>query len=157
MKKLSVVLVALFVLGLVLPASAQGTSATISITEADLNAAYRVTNPSRTQVTNVYVDVQEGQVVITGDVRIQRGSNPTVSVAVTYVPKLVQSGSRTRLDWDISSIIVDGENYTGTAYGTVRNAYTTALRNAVNTKVARTFNVTNVTVGGDVISVTGSR
>jgi hypothetical protein len=138
-------------------AQAQATTATVSFTEAELNAAYRVVNPRRQKISNVFVDIQEGQVVVTSTVTPETGNRSPVRLAVTYVPKLVQTSLRTRLEWDVTQVTVDGTPTSGSTYASIRNAYSTALRNALDSKFGRSFSVTSFTVGGDVITVNGSR
>lgn len=152
MKKIVLALLILLLTLPMLTASAQST--TITVTEADLNGALRVQNPARQTVSNVVVDIQEGQVVITATITPRRGN--AVTGVATLVPKLVTTGSRTRLEWDISSFTINGQSGSG-QYTNARNALSNAYRTAIDAKLGRTFSVQNVTVGGDAITITGSR
>lgn len=100
----------MFVLSLVavfavfaLPAFAQ--NRTVSVTEDQINSAYRVTNSARRSVTDVYVDLQSGQAVISATVTMRgRDSWDTVT---TIVPSVSSSG---RITWTVSSVTVDGQS-----------------------------------------------
>jgi hypothetical protein len=84
------------------PASAQ-TSKTKSITEAQINASYRVTNPHRRQITSISVDLRPGQVVITSNYLYPSGKTAvTETVAVPFI----QNG---RIFWSVTSRSRNGE------------------------------------------------
>ena len=59
---------------LVVPTFAQGTTTTrtIIVTEEQINASYWVTNPVRRSVSNVHVDLQAGQVVVSATFTYRR-------------------------------------------------------------------------------------
>jgi hypothetical protein len=154
MKKLALTLMIL-VLSLPLWTASAQNSITVTVTESQLNSALRVQNPTRTTVNNVVVDVQEGQVVISATFTPRRGST-SYAVAATFVPKLVNSGTRTRLEWDVTSFTVNGQAGSS-QYTAWRNNLSSALRAAGDTAVGRTFNVQNVVVSGNAISITGTR
>lgn len=89
-----------------LPAFAQDSTTTsheVTITEEQVNASYRVTNPRRAAVTNVYVDLQPGQVVVSETVTF-RGHDPIQTVSV-----LVPTIANNRLNWSVTSVTHDGQ------------------------------------------------
>lgn len=86
------------------PAFAQTNAArTLTFTEQDINAAFRVTNPPRRTVTNVHVDLQPGQVLISATLTY-RGRAP-MQVTATYVPSITSG----RVYWSVSAATVNGK------------------------------------------------
>ncbi len=152
MWKKSVLLLALLAL-IAIPLSASAApvsqnTRTVTITEQQINDALRVTNPRRTTISNVVVDLQEGQATITATITL-RNSQPA-SAAVVVTPKLTTIGSRTLIEWDITSFTINGKSGSG-EYTAARNALTSALRQAVSQQQGRQFSAQSVTVTGDAI------
>ncbi len=86
------------------PAFAQtGSTRTITLTEADINASFRVTNPPRRTVTNVHVDCQPGQVVISATMTYR--GHPPMQVAATFAPSI----NNGRVYWLVSAATVNGQ------------------------------------------------
>jgi len=87
--------------------SAEPASATVTITEAQINSSFRVTNPVYRRVTNVRVDLQPGQAVVgaTLTVRAPRGQTTTVYQTVSsWIPSIVNG----RVSWTLASATVNG-------------------------------------------------
>jgi hypothetical protein len=107
-KRIFIVIVVLVMVALPMVVSAQSASRTFTITEAQINQSFRVTNPVRVRVSNMVVDLQPGQVSIsyTYTVRAPRGSSTTSrSVNTIYVPNVTNG----RLYWSVTSVIVNGQ------------------------------------------------
>jgi hypothetical protein len=86
---------------LVVPTFAADTK-TVTITEATINATYRVTNPARRSVSSKSVDLQPGKVVVSYSVTYPK--KPTVQVIKTFVPS-IQNG---RVYWSVTSVTRNG-------------------------------------------------
>jgi hypothetical protein len=100
-----ILLVVLVLAGLTLPlttAGAQSATGTLTLTESQINNSYRVTNPWRRAVTNVSVDLQAGQVVISSTQTYRRAS---YAVVATYTPR-IQDG---RIYWTLVSATANGQ------------------------------------------------
>lgn len=106
MKKVAhIVLVVLVLAGLALPlatAGAQAAAGTLTLTESQINSSYRVTNPWRRAVTNVSVDLQAGQVVISSTQTYRRAS---YAVVATYTLS-IQDG---RIYWTLANATANGQ------------------------------------------------
>jgi hypothetical protein len=93
---LLIVVVAAVSMGITAPASAQTTRA-VTITEQQINATYRVTNPYRWTVTSIVVDLRPGQAVVTYNLKYRNGQ--TATTETTLVPT-VREG---RLYWNVTT------------------------------------------------------
>jgi len=87
---------------LVIPAAAAVTR-TWTATEDQINSTYRVTNPARRTVSDVSVDLQPGQVVVSSTHTYRR--NIAYSVVTTFIPTV----SNGRVTWEVSTTTVNGE------------------------------------------------
>jgi carbon monoxide dehydrogenase subunit G len=85
----------------VLPSFAQ--TSTFTLTEEFINQSYRVTNPSRTTVTNVSVDLKPNQVVISATFTPRRST--TSSNTITTLSPSLENGV---VNWEVMSLTVDG-------------------------------------------------
>ncbi|MBI5960907.1 MAG: hypothetical protein HY866_19365, partial [Chloroflexi bacterium] len=105
LSRLVLVMVVVFTLGaLVMPAAAQDSDTrTKTLTEEQINDSYRVSNPWRRTITDVVVDLQPDQVVISATYT-RRGHDP-VSTATTLVPSMEDG----RIYWTVSQILANGE------------------------------------------------
>lgn len=74
-----------------------------AITEAEINSTYAVTNPVRRTVSDVFVDLQSGQAVVSYTVTGRRGN--TGDVEITMVPSV----SNGRIFWSVTSGTLNGE------------------------------------------------
>lgn len=105
------------------PAAAQETFSR-TLTEAEINDAYRVANPRRAALSNVNVDLQPGQVVITADHATR--NRGTVTTITTMQPS-VDSG---RVYWNVVSIVTaDGQQASEDLIAQVNAAIATSWRN----------------------------
>ncbi len=79
----------------------------VTYTETQINNSFRVTNPADRRITNEYVNLQPGQVTITGTLSWrQRGSGvQTANVAVVLTPTI----SNGRVEWNVVSITSNGQ------------------------------------------------
>lgn len=85
------------------PALAAEKTVTVVLSETDINSSYRVTNPVRRTLSEVYVDLQTGQVVITATYTAPNVS--PIPVSVTLVPTL----SNGRVTWAVSAATANGK------------------------------------------------
>src|SRR5436305_119433 len=85
---------------------ATGTPVTKTITEAQINSSFRVTNPANRNITNEYVNLQPGRVIISATLTSrQRSGVQTAAVAVVVTPTL----NNGRVDWNVVSISANGQ------------------------------------------------
>lgn len=106
MKKtaLLIALFALLVLA-VLPAAAQ-IERTITVTEAQINGTFAVTNPRNRALTDMVVDLQPNQVSIGATYNV-RGRTPTAYPVTAILTPTISNG---RVNWAVTSVTVDAEN-----------------------------------------------
>ncbi len=103
-RKLLALALVLAILAAAVPALAQsGSTRSVTVTEAEINATYRVTNPPRQSISEVYVDLQPDQVVIGATFTPRRGS------AAATVTTLVPSLENGRVYWTVTSITANGQ------------------------------------------------
>ncbi len=130
---------------LAVPAFAQDNSRTL--TEEQINSAYRVTNPTRRSVTNVHVDLQPGQVVISATLTYRRG-NPIEAVAV-----LVPNVSNGRLYWTVTSATGNGQPASAELLAQINTSIMTSWRNYIRQQ-APTGRVTGIEISDTDLTVT---
>ncbi|MBN1200921.1 MAG: hypothetical protein JXJ20_03600 [Anaerolineae bacterium] len=89
-----------------IPAYAQddNPTRTVTLTEDEINALYFVTNNPNRSVSDMIVDLQPGQVVISATITL-RGREPFAAV-VTLLPTIREEGY---VIWTANSVLVDGE------------------------------------------------
>lgn len=112
MKTFSKIAVLFALLLLIVPLSVSAQSATtgrtVTITEETINDSYRVTNPYRRTISNMSVDLQDGQAVIslTYTVRPPRGAaTTTYSVVSVWTPRITNG----RVYWTMISTTANGQ------------------------------------------------
>ena len=104
LRKLLLTITAFAALITAVPALAQtDTPRSLTLTEARINEAYVVTNPPRQSISDVYVDLQPGQVVIDATFTPRRGD--PAATQTTLVPRLTGG----RLYWTVTAVMVDGQ------------------------------------------------
>lgn len=130
-------LIAVFALAVV-PAFAQETR-TVTVTEEQANEAYWVTNPPRRSVSNIDVDYQPDQVVVTADVTLRR--QPTVAVVATLTPSI----SNGRVYWTVSAVDANGSPVSDTLLAQINAVITSSWRNYIREN-AKTGHVTAVEI-----------
>ncbi|MBL8148181.1 MAG: hypothetical protein JNL34_17525 [Anaerolineae bacterium] len=110
LRKSSLFVIAVLFAALALSAvtvSAEPANATVTLSEAQINSSFRVTNPAYRRLTNVRVDLQPGQASVSATltVRTPRGQTTTVYQTVsTWIPSIVNG----RILWTLSSATVNG-------------------------------------------------
>jgi hypothetical protein len=112
---------------LILPlavASAQGSTVSRTKTEAEINGTYRVTNPWRRAVSNVVVDLQPGQVVISSTHTYRRAVYEVVAV---FTPSITNG----RIYWTLASATANGEALSQGLIDQVNASISTSWRNYV--------------------------
>jgi hypothetical protein len=129
---LRILFVVLMLSGLIMPlavAGAQGSTRTRVITEADINSSYRVTNPARRAITDVVVDLQPGQVVISSTHVYANRSYDVVSV---FTPTITGG----RVVWQAQSITANGQAASQALVDQVNTSIMTSWRNYVRMQVS---------------------
>lgn len=123
--RIIVALVALVLLAMPLAlVGAQDTTREIVRTEDEVNSGYRVTNPARRAVSNVYVDLQPGQVAISATLTYRRATYQAVAV---YVPR-VENG---RIYWDVASVTANGQPASQDLINQINAALSSSWRNYI--------------------------
>ena len=122
------VLVALLAASVV-SVSAEPAAATRTLTEAQINSSFRVSNPINRHFSNVSVDLQPGQAVVsaTMTVRAPRGqASTTYQTVSTWAPSIVNGAVR----WTLVSATANGSpassqliSHINTSIGTSWRAY----------------------------------
>lgn len=102
---------------------------TLVLTEEEINNAYVITNSPRRSVTDVSVDLQDGQAVVNLTVTF-RGGNP-MAVSGTIVP----STNNGRVFWSVTSATVDGASVSSDLLTQINNSIASAWRNYVRGKM----------------------
>ena len=119
---------------------------TVTLTETDVNSSYRVTNPARRSITNVYVDLQPGQVVITATFTAPKTS--PIDVSATLVPTL----NNGRVMWSVLSATANGQPASADLLAQINASINSSWRNYWKGK--HPGYVTSLTVTDDSISWT---
>ncbi|MBX3085846.1 MAG: hypothetical protein KF716_29680 [Anaerolineae bacterium] len=142
MKKLLIALVAVAILAasvvVAAPASA-ATARTVTLTEAQANQLYIVTNPYNRAITSRVVDFQPTQVVISTSFEYRAGK--TANTVTTIVPVI----SNGRLSWRVTSRARNGEAVPQDVINQINTSISTSWRNWVKGKLP-TGKITSVTI-----------
>lgn len=156
-KTLYTLIVAITVLALALPLASvsAATARTVTITEQQLNNAYRLRPLPHVRVSNVYADIQEGQVEVTATLTLENGE--VYHVAGVFTP-VVESG---RIHWTLVSATVNGEPMTPEQQRIVGQimdrASAPTLRTVVLRHIARhrfgPYTVTSVALSNDTMTI----
>ncbi len=135
--------------GLAVPTFAQDTTATrtVTVTEEQINASYWVTNPVRRSLSNVHVDLQPGQVVVSATFTYRRGN--TFEGEAVLVPS-VENG---RVYWTVISATQDGEPVSDDLLNQINASISSAWRNYIR-RHAPAGRVTAVDITEDSITFT---
>lgn len=149
-KRLSFTLVVIAVLAaIVMPfasVSAQEETRTVEITEDQVNSSFRVTNPWRRSLSNISVDLQDGQAAVSGTYTRRAGS---VNFVATYVPS-VENGD---IFWTLVDLQVDGAAVPQSTLDALNNSLARELRRTVK-EYYEFVTVTDIQIGGDVATIT---
>lgn len=131
----------------VVPAFAQATTRSITVTEAQINSRYRVTNPPRQQVTNKNVNLQPGQAVLSATFT-PRGGN-ALALTATVVPS-IQNG---RIYWTLTAATANGQAANADQLALINTHMMASWRNLIRQE-APTGRVQSITVTENDITVT---
>ncbi len=150
MKKLALLLALLTLLiGAVVPAFAQS-SRTLTLTEAQVNSAYAVSNPRNRNLSNVFVDLQPAQVVLNATYTTRVGRATTsYPVSATIVPSI----SNGRVVWNVSNVTVNAQPAATSLISQINASIDSSWRRYVNAN-SQTGRVTALTVTDADISYT---
>lgn len=149
-RKLSITFILLTVLAAaVVPAFAQDHTRTYTKTEAQINQSYAVTNPWRRTLSNVSVDLQDGQAVISATYTRRR--TESIPVSSTIVPSL-ENG---RIYWTVTTASANGTPVSDTLLAQINAQITSSWVNYWK-RNAPVGHVTDVQITEDSISVTVS-
>jgi hypothetical protein len=138
-----------------LPVFAQDTatrtgSRTFTRTEAEINESYWVTNPRNRAVSDMEVDLQEGQVVI--DTTYTRRRQEAMSVSVTAVPT-IENG---RVYWSVTEATSDGTLVADDLLAQINAHINASWRNYWRRQAPAGY-VTDISINDSKISVTLAR
>lgn len=115
--------------------------ATVTFTEADINATYRVTNPRRASISDVYVDLQAGIVEISATYTPR--NSDAIDVAVQFTPVITDAGT---VEWTLINIFrTDGGDLTTAMQTTIENLIGRSWESYWSGRTYR-FDLTGVTV-----------
>jgi hypothetical protein len=127
------------------------TPQTVTITEAQINSSYWVTNPVRRSVTNAHVTLGDGTVTISATITHRDGK--TFDVQSVWKPYI----SRGVLVFGFQSVTVNGQAPTASDKGLIivahRYIVRDAIRDYVRHQVGGPFRYTSLTVTPGVITI----
>jgi hypothetical protein len=146
-KSILIVIFFAILMMLAVPAFAQEATRTITRTEAQINSSYRVTNPRLRSVSNVSVDLQPGQAVISATLTFRRGE--PLEVIATLVPTLTNG----RIYWTVTSATVNGQPASAELLAQINASITSSWRNYIRQQ-APTGRVTAIEITDNAITVT---
>lgn len=124
-RKMMISFVVLGVLAVMaLPAFAQSGTRSKTVTEDTINSSYRVSNPYRSRVSNISVDLQAGQVVISSTHNFRNASVDTV----TTITPAVSNG---RVTWSVLSATTNGEPVSADLLAQINASIASSWRNYI--------------------------
>ncbi len=130
-RKLSLIALLMVVLAaMAFPTLAAEKTVSVTLTESDINSSYRVTNPRNRTLSNVKVDLQPGQVVITATYTTPKVSS--IPVSVTLVPTL----SNGRVTWTVSAATANGQAASTDLLAQLNASISSSWRNYMKGKVS---------------------
>lgn len=121
-----------------LPALAQSGTRSKTITEDTINSSYRVSNPYRSRVSNLSVDLQAEQVVISSTHNFRNASYDTVT---TMTPTI----SNGRVTWTVLSATSNGEPVSADLLAQINASIASSWRTFIKNQ-AGTGRITNVVI-----------
>ena len=146
MRKWLITLALMAVLAIaVVPALAQ-TTHTKTVTEDDINDSFRVNNPVRIRVSDLSVDLQAGQVVVTATIN-RRNADPNI-VVTTYVPSLTNG----RIYWSVAAKLVNGEPVSQELLDQINASISSSWRNYIKRNLP-TGRVTAFEITEDAVTI----
>ena len=138
-RKLMIMLVMMGVLAaMALPAFAQSGTRTKTITEDTINSSYRISNPYRSRVSNLSVDLQSGQAVISSTHNFRNASYDTM----TTITPTVSNG---RVTWSVLSATTNGEPVSADLLAQINASIAASWRNYIKNQ-AGTGRITSVVI-----------
>lgn len=150
-RTLTLIVVVVAVLGaLAVPALAAERVTTY--TEDQINDSYRVTNPPRRSVTDVFVDLQPGQVVISGTITTRGQNTSSVAVTATLTPSI----SNGRLNWTLASATANGQTASQDLVNQINSIFNSSWRRYIKNQ-APTGAVTAIEITDSEMTITRSR
>jgi len=139
---------AVIMIAAAVPAFAQNAVTTsVTLTEDQINEAYRVSNSPRRSVSDVVVDLQPSQVVVSATVTLPRQS------PVTTVTVLVPSLTNGRLTWTVDSITANGQPASGDLVTQVNAAIASSWRSYFRRQLPA-GRLTGVTITDNDVTIT---
>ncbi len=87
--------------------TAEPGSGSVTVTEAQINNSFAVTNPVNRNLSNIYVDLQPGQVVITATYTARSRSGQQSAVIAVVLTPSVNNG---RVDWNVVSATANNQS-----------------------------------------------
>lgn len=153
MKKLIVVLVAIFVVGMVAwpvsSVSAAAKTVTVRITEQDLNKGVPLTD-SFGVVSKIRADIQEGQLVATANVKTQQGTTARVAM---YIKVTVRNG---KMNWYMARATVNGRAVPSSLVNSVNRNFTPGMNLSMAAYINKypNYKVTGVRMTRNTIIIT---
>lgn len=146
-RKLSLIALLVLILGaMAFPTLAAEKTVTVTVSESDINSSYRVTNPLNRKLTDVHVDLQAGQAVISATYTAPRTS--AIALSVTLVPSV----SNGRVLWTVSAATANGQPASAELLTQINTSITSSWRNYWKNK--NMGKVTSVTITEDSVSWT---
>jgi hypothetical protein len=146
--RLGIALFALLLLAVPFAVVGAQNTRSITVTESQINESFRVTNPARVRVSNVSVDLQPTQVVIS---HTHTSRRQTYAIVTTLTPTV----SNGRLTWTVASITSNGQPASQEIVTQVNASIATSWLNFWRTQ-AGTGRVQNVTLTDSDITITFS-
>ncbi|MBK8022751.1 MAG: hypothetical protein IPK19_15290 [Chloroflexi bacterium] len=126
---------------------------TLSFTEDQVNNTFWVTNPRNRHLSDVFVDLQPGQVTISATYtkRLNRTGTQTEehSLSVTLVPSVVNG----RVSWTVTAAMGDGQPASGDLLAQI-NAHLAASWRRWISSTRPAGRITGVTITDDAITYT---
>lgn len=147
-KVLSVLLLITAFAAIALPAAAQsdgGKSKTI--TEETINDSYKVSNPWRRSVTDLSVDLQPDQIVVSATITFRRGA--TYDTATTLIPTVTNG----RVTWSVEEALIDGEPASDDLLTQINDSIASSWANYVKTN-GPSGRITAVDITDDALTIT---
>jgi hypothetical protein len=119
---------------------------TVTITEDQINDSFRVNNPVGRRISNVSVDLQPDQAVVSATWSTRRESS---AVVATYAPSV----SNGRVSWTVVSITVNGQPASASLLTQINNSISASWYNYIRNQ-AGSGRITAVTVSDTDITFT---
>ncbi len=148
-RKLTLIALLVVILGaMAFPTLAAEKTVTTTLTESQINSSYRVTNPRNRTISDVNVDLQSGQTVITATFKAPHTAD--IPVSVTLVPTL----SNGRVTWTVSAATANGKAASTDLLAQINASISSSWRNYWKSKISG--KITAFTITDDSVSWTKS-